>query len=83
MRFFAIFLIFALVLAVAAAPKNNPNFDPQALQDFLNEFPGATKKEKRGQLDDALVAWLTGTNTGKKVKRGTLGDELKKWLTGS
>jgi hypothetical protein len=82
MRFFAIFLIFALVLAVAAAPKNNPKFDPKAIQDFLNEFPGGTKKERR-TFDDALVAWLKGTNIDKKVKRGTFEEELTKWLTGS
>jgi hypothetical protein len=56
MRFFAIFLIFAFVLAVSAAPRNVPTYDPEAAGEFNAQ---QVTKEKRTfeSLQNALDEW--------------------------
>lgn len=57
MRFFAIFLLFAFVLAVSAAPRNVPTYDPETAA----EFNAQNNKEKRNfqDLQNALDNWVS------------------------
>jgi hypothetical protein len=46
MRFFAVFLFLAVALMVAAAPKNTPQYDPEAVAEF-NAWMASQGSEKR------------------------------------
>jgi hypothetical protein len=67
MRFFAIFLLFAFVLAVSAAPRNVPTYDPETAAEFNSQ----NNKEKRTfeSLQSALDDWVAGAS---KVTTSTL-----------
>jgi hypothetical protein len=58
MRFFAIFLLFAFLLAVSAAPRNVPSYDPETAA----EFNAQNNNEKRtwDDLQKSLDDWVAG-----------------------
>jgi hypothetical protein len=57
MRFFAIFLLFAFVLAVSAAPRNVPTYDPEAAAEFNAQQVTKEKRTFEG-LQAALDNWV-------------------------
>jgi hypothetical protein len=63
MRFFAIFLLLAFVLAVSAAPRNIPTYDPEAAAEFNAQQLPKEKRTFEG-LQAALDDWV---GAGAKV----------------
>jgi hypothetical protein len=60
MRFFAIFLLFAFVLAVSAAPRNVPTYDPEAAAEFNAQQVPKEKRTFEG-LQAALDDWASAS----------------------
>ena len=56
MRFFAVFLVFAFILAVSAAPKNVPQWTAETVEAF-NEQSVVEKRTFAG-LQKELDGWL-------------------------
>lgn len=52
MRFLAVLFVLAMVLVVSAAPKNVPQYDPQAAAEFNSQ------QSSKRSLQDAVHQWL-------------------------
>jgi hypothetical protein len=64
MRFFAVLLVFAFVFAVAAAPKNVPQWTPETVAEFNEQ--SSLEKRTFAELQRELDSWL---NPVRKVCR--------------
>jgi hypothetical protein len=67
MRFFAVFLVFAFILAVTAAPKNVPQWTEETVGEFSEQ--SVVEKRTFAGLQKELDSWL---NPVRKVCSGVV-----------